>query len=196
MERPNDDLLDRWLRAEDEGSDAEAEAALTALFAALPPSAPPLGFAERVLIRANIAGLAGIAVPGRRRSPWRSRATALLPAFLDSPWGRASLVFGLVMAALGLPFLGSALSVLVGSLRPALLAPTLARVLTETSGWVITGLRLGRWLAAFARSLMTPLESPAVALAMGGCLLISALALRLLHGLIQRERNYSYANPL
>lgn len=194
MERSNDDLLDRWLRAEDEGSDAEAEAALTALFAALPPSAPPLGFADRVLLGAGIAGIAGIA--GRRRSPWRSRATALLPAFLASTWGRASLVCGLVMAALGLPFLGSALSVLVGILRPALLAPTLARILTETSGWVITGLRLGRWLAAFARSLMTPLESPAVALAMGGCLLVSALALRLLHGLIQRERNYSYANPV
>jgi hypothetical protein len=85
---------------------------------------------------------------------------------------------------------------LLAALRPALFAPAVAHALTEASGYVISGLRFGRWLAAFSRSLMTPLESPAVAAAMGACLLVSGLALRLLRELIQRERNWTYVDPI
>ena len=109
---------------------------------------------------------------------------------------RAGLVLGLVAAALGLPFLLTAVASLLAVLRPALFAPAAAHALTEASGYVISGLRLGRWLAAFSRSLMTPLESPAVAAAMGACLLVSALALRVLHELIPRERNWTYVDPI
>jgi len=189
MARPDDDLLDRWLRAEDDGSDIEAEAALTALFAALPlRSAPAAGFAERVLL--------AVAAPAPARRPARAWAAALLPAFLGSPWGRAGLGLGLVAAALGLPFLLAALGSLVAALSPELLAPAAAHALNEVSGWVISGLRFWRWLADFSRSLRTPLESPAVAAAMGTCLLVSALALRLLQELFQRERNWTYVDPI
>jgi hypothetical protein len=182
MKRPDDDLLDRWLRAEEDGGDADAaDIALTALFAALPLSAAPApGFADRVILATRA----------------RARTAAFLPAFLGSPWGRAGLALGLVAAALGLPFLFTALTALLAALRPALLAPAAAHALTEASGYVISGLRFGRWLAAFSRSLMTPLESPAVAAAMGACLLVSALALRLLRDLIQRERNWTYVDPI
>ncbi|MEA2693477.1 MAG: hypothetical protein QOJ16_2864 [Acidobacteriota bacterium] len=187
MKRPDDDLLDRWLRAEEDGADDDAaEAALTALFAALPLYAPAAGFADRVILAAKPAR------PARRSA----RTAAFLPAFLGSPWGRAGLALGLVAAALGLPFLLTALTALLAALRPALLAPAAAHALTEASGYVISGLRFGRWLAAFSRSLMTPLESPAVAAAMGACLLVSALALRLLRDLIQRERNWTYVDPI
>ena len=201
MARPDDDLLDRWLRAEDDGSeDAEADAdiALTALFAALPlRAAPAAGFAERVLF--------AVAAPGRRparsdlrvvRGRVRAHAAALLPAFLGSPWGRAGLVLSLVAAAVSLPFLLAALAPLFAALSPELLAPAAAHALNEVSGWVVAGLRLGRWLADFSRSLRTPLESPAVVAAMGACLLVSALALRLLHELFQRERNWTYVDPI
>jgi hypothetical protein len=185
-----DDLLDRWLKAEDEGSAAKAEAALTALFAALPARSPAPGFADRVLTAA---------IPIRPRpAAWRRRPadTALLPAFVASPWGRAGIALGLAAAALGLPFLGSALGTLFAALNLTLVAPALARALTEVGGVLLSGLRFGRWLADFARTLLTPLESPAVATAMGACLLVSALALRLLHDLIDRERNWTHANPV
>jgi hypothetical protein len=195
MARLDDDLLDGWLKAEDDGSDIEAEAALTALFAALPlRPAPAAGFADRVL--AAVAGPAPARRPARSNARKPAWAAALLPAFLGSPWGRAGLVLGLAAVALGLPFVLAALVPLFAALSPELLAPAAARVLSEVSGWVISALRLGGWLADFSRSLRTPLESPAVAAAMGACLLVSALALRLLQELFQRERNWTYVDPI
>jgi hypothetical protein len=58
MRPSHHDILDRWLKAEnDEQQDRgdEAEAALQALFATLPPLRPPAGFADRVLLRAGLA---------------------------------------------------------------------------------------------------------------------------------------------
>jgi hypothetical protein len=183
MERPDDDLLDRWLMAEAERSDADgdsaadarAEAALTALFAALPLASPAPGFADRVVREA---------IP-----------PAFLPGFLASPWGRAGIALGLTSAALGLPAFFAALAPLLALLSPALLAPVAARALVEASGWIASGVRLGQWCTAFTRTLLTPFESPAVTAAMGACLLISAVALRLLYELLQRERNWTYVDP-
>lgn len=187
-----DDLLDLWLKAEDGGDDAAAEAALTALFAVLPARAPAPGFADRVLAAAAPARR------GERAGGWsrvRARLAALVPAALGSPWGRPAVALGLVAAALGLPLFSGALVSLVSAVRPALLAPAAADALVMATGWVASSLRLGRWLAAFAGTLLTPLESPAVAALLGACLLVPALALRLLHDLIQRERNWTHANP-
>jgi hypothetical protein len=189
MERPDDDLLDRWLRAEEEDDFAEiggtdesaefaADAALTALFAALPlQSSPAPGFADRVLR----------AVPAR---------AAFLPGFLASPWGRAGIALGLASAALGLPALFAVFAPLLSLLRPALLVPVLARALVSGSAWIASGARLGRWCSDLTRTLTTPFESPAVVAAMGACLLISAVALRLLYELVQRERNWTYVDPI
>jgi len=192
MKRPDDDLLDRWLRAEGSGNEDEAEAALTALFSALPLRAPAAGFADRVLLAARPAHPRR----NRARSAVRSWAGSLLPAFLGSTWGRAGLAFGLVLAALGLPFLRAALLSLPGALPPDLLLPAAAHALIEASGWLLSLLRLGGWFAALSRSLLTPFESPTVAAALGACLLVSALALRLLHDVIHRERNWTYVDPI
>jgi hypothetical protein len=191
MERLNDDLLDRWLKAEDEGSDAAAaDIALTALFAALPLAAAPApGFADRVL-----AAMLSTRHPARMSL--RAHLLGLLRAFLASPWGRASVALSLVGAALTLPVFASLLKPALAALRPAVLAPVVAHALVEVSGWIAAGLRFGHWLAAFIRTLLTPLESPAVAAALGACLLVPALALRLLYDLIQRERNWTHANPI
>jgi hypothetical protein len=206
MERPDDDLLDRWLRAEEEGgdfedieiagfdsaADARAEAALTALFAALPlASAPAPGFADRVLLAVMPAMPAIPSMPARS-----ARGVSFLAGFLASPWARAGVALGLASAALGLPALFAALAPLLALLRPALLAPVLARALVSGSAWIGSGVRLGQWCNGFARTLLTPFESPAVAAGMGACLLISAVALRLLHELVQRERNWTYVDPI
>jgi hypothetical protein len=198
MERLNDDLLDRWLKAEDESPDSEpaADAALTALFAALPLAvAPAPGFAERVLVA--MSGLsARPAIRQPARMPLRAHLLGLLRTFLASPWGRASVALSLVGAALTLPVFASLLKPALAALRPAVLAPVVAHALVEASGWIASCLRLGHWFAALARTLLTPLESPAVAAALGACLLVPALALRLLYDLIQRERNWTHANPV
>ena len=197
MKRPDEeDLLDRWLRAEEEGgfSDDRAEAALTALFAALPLSSSPApGFADRVLRAAGSAPPG--AVPARR--------AVFLPGFLPgllaglaSPWGRAGIALGLASAALGLPALFAALVPLLAFCRPALLIPVAARALVSGSAWIGSGLRLGLWCSDFARTLLTPFGSPAVAAGMGACLLISAVALRLLYELVERERNWTYVDPI
>jgi hypothetical protein len=184
--RPDDDLLDRWLRAEEDdgdsgefGADASrADAALTALFAALPLSAAPApGFADRVL---------AAAVP----------RPAFLPGFLASPWVRAGIALGLASAAFGLPALFAALVPLLSLLRLALLVSVAARALVSASAWIAFGVRLGCWCSDFIRTLWTPFESPAVTAAMGGCLLISAVALRLLYELVKRERKWTYVDPV
>jgi hypothetical protein len=198
MERPDDDLLDRWLKAEAEGSDADgdsaadarAEAALTALFAALPLASPAPGFSDRAVRAAMPVWPAVPAVPVIPPA-----SPAFLPGFLASPWGRAGIALGLASAALGLPAFFAALAPLLALLHPALLAPVAARALVEASGWIAFGVRLGRWCAAFTGTLLTPFESPAVTAAMGACLLISAVALRLLYELLQRERNWTYVDP-
>ena len=192
MDRLDDDLLDRWLKAEDSGDEDGAEAALTALFSALPLRAPAAGFADRVLLGA------GAARPSRNRARGAVRAWAggFLPAFLGSPWGRAVLAFGVILAALGLPFVRVTLLSIPAALPPDLLLPAVAHALIEASGWVLSLVRLGGWFAGFSRTLLLPLQSPAVAVALGGCLLVSALALRLLHDVMHRERNWTYVDPL
>src|SRR5437764_7461445 len=109
MERRNDDLLDRWLKAEDGGSDTDADAAdaaLTALFAALPLAlAPAPGFADRVLaaMPAMPAVPATPATPAEPRPAVRAHVLSLLYGFMASPWGRASVALGLAGAALTFP---------------------------------------------------------------------------------------------
>jgi hypothetical protein len=47
----------------------------------------------------------------------------------------------------------------------------------------------------FERALAGALTSPAAAAMAGLCLLISALALRFLHDLVERERSFPHAHP-
>src|SRR4051794_7703917 len=54
MRHHQQNALDRWLAAERDGLDGEAEAALLELFEALPLATPAAGFADRVLVRAGL----------------------------------------------------------------------------------------------------------------------------------------------
>ncbi|HZF14201.1 MAG TPA: hypothetical protein VFE33_35850 [Thermoanaerobaculia bacterium] len=189
--RRNDDLLDRWLKAEEGGSEIDADfaadAALTALFAALPLAlAPAPGFADRVLA----------ATSAEPQPSVRAHVLGLLYGFIASPWGRVSVALSLVGAALTLPVFANLLPAALALLRPTFLAPIVAHALVEGSSWVASGLHFCHWFAAFIRTLLTPLQSPAVAAALGACFFVPALALRLLYDLIQRERNWTHANPI
>src|SRR4028118_2063289 len=99
MNRPRPagrELLNRWLTAEHEGQDDAAEAELFALFEALPPLAPPAGFADRVLARAGLVAIptpvpAQVATPARW-NPFAARwlqvamALCLLITGASLPW--------------------------------------------------------------------------------------------------------------
>ena len=81
MRHLQQDALNRWLAAERDGRDGEAEAALLELFEALPMAAPAAGFADRVLLRAGLQ-------------------TAAVPADLFA-WRPLRIVLGLALAATG-----------------------------------------------------------------------------------------------
>jgi len=93
MRNPSDprDSVARWLAAEREARDADAEAALATLFRLLPEPRLAAGFAQRVLAEA---------LPLQRRAPWWRRlevqaaalllacaaGLALLPLWLTPAW--------------------------------------------------------------------------------------------------------------
>ncbi|HXO21329.1 MAG TPA: hypothetical protein VOA87_15555 [Thermoanaerobaculia bacterium] len=167
----------RWLAAEGEEREAEAEEALIELFGALERPAPSAAFAERVMLAAAPLG-ADLRVP------------------LAAAWGRLALALGLVASALSLPLASATLRALIVRVSLAELAAVPIRLLAELGGWLAEGAGLWRHLQAFHRTLQIPLETPAVAIAVGGCLLVSAIAFRFLHDLVERERSWSYVDSI
>jgi hypothetical protein len=179
-ERPA--AVERWLAAERGGSEAAAEAALAALLADLDRPAPPAGFAERVMLRAAAAGVLAAAVP---------RAS-----LVRSPWARAAVVALLLGAAL-------ALAAVLGALRPLTAGLGLGDLLAGLAGLAgalgtaLTGLiEATERLEVLRRAVAAALESPAVVLVLGLCLALAAGGFRLLHDILQRERSWSYVDPI
>jgi hypothetical protein len=180
--QPPPEALDLWLAAEQSGLDDVAETALAELLGALPGPAPSAGFADRVLAQA-------LPAPLRRRVGWRALAAS-----------------GLAAAA--------SLALVVAWLWPAVLrAPHALRAtlgMTSVSSLLQRGvdaiLGLGPWVAGLValvdkllllvRAVAEPLATPPVAVLAALCLLVSILALRCLHDLIQRDRRWVYVDPI
>lgn len=169
--------LAAWLAAEEADDDAGAEAALGSLFAALPPVDPPPGLTERVLAA----------------TVWSVEPT---PTEVARGWWRAAAVLaGLALATL---FAG-------GALAPSLVAlvdPAAAVAGTLESLWVIAR-AAGGWLGVAASvadvlprlgaaALLVASSPEAVAALVVGAAL-TALAIRVLHQVIERDRRLSYA---
>lgn len=182
--RPSDEeILNRWLAAEENGRDDAAETALAALFEALPPLAPPAGFADRVLARAGLA----VPVP-RRRSVFAAR------------WLRALAMLPLLVIGLALPWLSEVLQSLA-SLVSVLWSPgDLVRLgtgsLIAISQALVAALALWDWLLRIGRMLAAPFATPAVALIMIGCLLVSLVAFHFLRNLMTRDRSWTHVESL
>lgn len=178
-ERPRrqaEDDLAAWLAAEAADDDSGAEAALGALFSALPPVDPPRGLAQRVL----------------RETVWAVDAS---PAELARGWWRAvALLAGLAVATV---LAGGALAPsVVGRLDPA------AAVAGALEGLLALAHAFGAWLGTAARlvdvlpwlgstALLVASSPEAVAaLAVGSGL--CALAIKILHQVVERDRRLSY----
>ncbi len=173
------DPIARWLAAERAGGQAEAEAALAALLANLDQPAPPAGFATRVMLRAAEAG-----------------ALAVQPSLVRSAWARAAVVLLVLAAGLAVTFALVALQPLVARFSPGDLVAGLAALATA-AGSAAAGLVEGlQRVEVLRRAIALSLASPAVALAVGLCLALAAGGFRLLHDILQRERSWSYVDPI
>jgi hypothetical protein len=177
MRSSHQDLLDRWLTAERIGDagEPEAEAALAALFATLPPLHPPAGFADRVLLRAGLA-------------------TAPARSFFAALWVRALLTLSFLAIGVSTFWLPQTLRALAGLLSVAGLVRMWTGSVTAVCRWLGSFLGIWDFLLTVGRALATPLETPAVALAMVSCLLVSMIAFRFLRNLIPRDRSWTHVD--
>lgn len=190
--KPRDPVA-RWLAAERAASEAESEAALAALLADLDQPAPPAGFAERVMRRAAEDGALPVAAPARRRS-WSPRVS--WPQVMRTTWARAAAVLLLLTSGLTVALALGALQPLLAGFSSGDLVAGLADLATAV-GAAVTGLAEAvEYFAALRRAIALALGSPVVALALGLCLALAAGGFRLLHDILQRERSWSYVDPI
>jgi len=177
MRPSQQDALDRWLAAERDGLDGEAEAALLELFEALPLAAPAVGFADRVLVRAGLQ-------------------TAPAPADLFA-WRPLRIVLGLALFAtgLGVLWLPPVLRLLASLWSVGGAVQGGIRVVTDASDWLATALRVWDFLLSIVHALAQPLAVPQVQAILLLALLASGLAFRFLRDQITGERNWTYVNP-
>ena len=175
MRHSQQDALDRWLAAERNGRDGEAETALLELFEALPVVSPAAGFAGRVLVRAGLQ-------------------TA--PADLFA-WRPLRIVLGMALAAtgLGVLWLPPVLRFLAGLWSFGGAVQGGIRVLTDASQWLATALRFWDLLVTIVHALAEPLAVPQVMAVLVLALLASGLAFRFLRDQITGERNWTYVDP-
>jgi hypothetical protein len=183
MRRSDEEILNRWLAAEEDGQEELAEEALSALFQALPPLAPPSGFADRVLVRAGLTA----PVPQRQ-------------GVFAARWLRIAAMLPLLVVGLTLPWLSEVLRSLA-SLAGALWSPgDLVRLgtgsLVALSQALVAALALWDWLLGIGRMLAAPFATPAVALIMIGCLLVSLVAFHFLRNLMTRDRSWAYVESI
>ncbi len=176
MRPSQQDALDRWLAAERNGRDGEAEAALLELFEALPLTAPAAGFADRVLVRAGLQTAA--------------------PADLFA-WRPLRIVLGLALAAtgFGVLWLPPVLQLLAGLWSVGGAVRGGLWVLTDASQWLVTTLRIWDFLLSIVHALAQPLAVPQVQAILLLALLASGLAFRYLRDQITGERNWTYVDP-
>lgn len=190
--RPNDDeILSRWLAAEQSGDDEAAEAELLALFQALPPLAPPAGFADRVLVRAGWA-----------ERP-EARAVAPRPVVerwnpFASRWLQGAVALCLLVTGLGLPWLTemlrSAASVTSTFWGPADLVRLGTGALGAVTRGLVAALALWDWFLEIGRTLTEPLATPVIAAGLIACLLVSLVAFHFLRDLITRDRSWTHVD--
>lgn len=181
--RQTPDALARWLAAEHEGRDDEAELALLELFEALPERAPAGGFADRVMARWSEEGALGVAEP------------ELAPVPVWMRW----LLGGVLLALGSLPFWGPAVFAVVAALALAFGMPDLLQTGVQglsSAGQGMTSL-LGLWkaLVTVVQAVLPPLASPRVAGAVLACLAVSAISFRFLREILSRDRSWAYVDP-
>jgi hypothetical protein len=171
MRHSHQDALDRWLDAERNDRAGEAEAALLALFEALPEvamAAPPAGFADRVLVRAGLQAA---------------------PADLFA-WRPLRIVLALCLAATGFGalWLPPVLRALAGLWSVGGLVRIGVRATAEAASGLASLLRLWDLLLTLGRALAQPLAVPQVMAILVVALLASSLAFHYLRDQLSADQ--------
>ena len=183
MRHHDEDPLTAWLEAEERGDADAADAALAAVFADAPERPSP-AFAERTMVRARMAGV--LASPDAAPAvALAGRTTASAAAKLAALW-LALLSVGTLLAA---SWLVTALPRMDFSLG----ARGFTRLLAEAWQWLASGVVFWERLAEAGSLVAKVLQVPEVAAIVVVSLGLSALAFRLLQGILQDDRKWSYA---
>lgn len=190
MEQRPDDPLSRWLAAESDERQQEAEAALAELMADLPRWAPPAGFAGRVML-----AVAATPMPAPVPAALPTRAGGLFA----SRWLQAALAFTLAAAALVAALAPDVLVALLGLVSPGWVVTLGVSAVTAGAGLLgagldlLLGLLLG--LETLGRAAALLLSAPEVAASLAGCALVSTLSFYLLKSLLA-NRSWSHVHPV
>ncbi len=175
MERALKKAVNTWLKAEAGADPDRAELALRRVFLRLPPVTPPAGFSAAVLARLGIA------------------PQALFAPLRLAPQWKAVLAVSFALVAI----LGGAMPRLLGTLwievGPGRAVDLLAGALVSLTARLADGAAVWTALTGVARIVSESLYSPQMMTVVAAAALLSAIALRLLHGLLISERNPRYA---
>ncbi len=161
----NEELLYRWLTAEKQGREAEAEEVLFEVFRAFPLTLPTPGFAGRVLVGAGLAW------------GWQARAAIAACVFLS----------GLATA-----FLVPAAVTLLHLVTPGDVVVALAQGLAAAAGTLDEILSLWRFVAGLQEALWLVVATPQVTLTLLAMIAVATLAYRWLVELLALQRSPQY----
>ena len=173
MRHHDEDPLTAWLRAEERGDADAADAALSAVFVDAAESPPP-AFAERTMVRARMAGALAAPVPA-------TSAGVRLAAL----W--------LALLSVGTLLVASWLVTALPRIDLSLGARGFTRLLAEAWQWLASGVVFWERLAEAGSLAGKILQVPEVAAILVASLGLAALAFRLLQGILQDDRKWSYA---
>ncbi len=161
----NEELLYRWLAAERQGRDTEAEEVLFEVFRAFPLALPSVGFADRVLVGAGVVW------------SWHLRSAVAACVFLSG----LSAVF-LLPAAIGLLRL----------IAPGDILAVVAQGLAGAASSLHEILSLWRFVAGLQESLWLVVATPEVTLTLLAMTALATLAYRSLVELLALHRSPQY----
>lgn len=177
MERTLKKAVSSWLKAESSDDPNRAEVALRRVFLRLPRYAPPATFLAGVLARLGMAPAALLAAP---------KLTLRWKAAIAASFALVALTGGVLPRMLGALWAG---------LGPGKLIDLVAGAVVSLSARLAEGVTVWSTLSGVARTVSESLASPSMMAAVATAALVSAVAFRLLHGLLISERNTRYAQP-
>ena len=188
MQTRRHDPLTRWLDAERNDHEDDAEAALMELFELLPPVAPRPGFSDRVLQRIGsapaISAMPAMPAPGRFGRLVRSRSL------------QVAVALSLVATGASLFWLPQILAVVARILTVSDVLGLTAATAVDLGRWLNVVARVGEWLFTVGGALAVSLTSPAALTVTTACLAISGVSFVFLRDLMTRDRSWSYVDRM
>lgn len=188
MQTRRHDPLTRWLDAERDDHEDDAEAALMELFELLPPAAPRPGFSDRVLQRIGSAH----AVPAMPAMPASGRFGRLV----RSRSLQVAVALSLVATGASLFWLPQILAVVARILTVSDVLGLTAASAVDLGRMLSVVARVGEWLFTVGGALAVSLTSPAALKVTTACLAISGVSFVFLRDLMTRDRSWSYVDRI